>query len=206
MRSSVRVDHTAGHVRAPGDGVAERSHSEPGLHPRVDRVADDPVGVDVLKRADVQLPFTGPMLGDIPEPQLVGRPGSEVPLDQVVVDRRPRLLALPAGLLLPERAPPAVVRADPPRGPLSHRDPGVSCLVDQEPVAELRIVAVGVKQRVGPVGLLEFGVSHSAHQPAVVGLAGDLEDPARHRDGDTVGGQLADERVHHFPGRLACER
>src|SRR4051794_32985381 len=43
-------------------------------------------------------------------------------------------------------------------------------------------------------------------EPAVVGLAGDIEDPARHRDGDPVGGELTDERVHPFPGRFACDR
>ena len=35
---------------------------------------------------------------------------------------------------------------------------------------------------------------------------GKLENPARHRDGDPVVGQLADEREHHFPGRFAWDR
>jgi hypothetical protein len=39
-----------------------------------------------------------------------------------------------------------------------------------------------------------------------VGLAGDLEDPARHRDGDPVTGKLTDERVHHFGGRFVWDR
>jgi hypothetical protein len=37
-------------------------------------------------------------------------------------------------------------------------------------------------------------------------LTGDLENPARHRDGDTVAGKVADERVHHFPGSCAWDR
>ena len=65
---------------------------------------------------------------------------------------------------------------------------GVAGLVGEEPVAELRVVAVGVEQRVGPVGRLELGVGDRAGQPAVVGLAGELEHPARHRDGDPVAG------------------
>ena len=83
---------------------------------------------------------------------------------------------------------------------------GVAGLVGQVAVAELRVVAVGVEQSVGQVGRLELGVGHRVGQPAVVGLPGDLEHPTRHRDGDPVGGQLTDERVHHFPGRLACDR
>jgi hypothetical protein len=79
-------------------------------------------------------------------------------------------------------------------------------LIDQEPVAELRVVAVGVEQCVGPVGPGQFTGGDRGGQPPVVGLAGDLEDPARHRDGDPVGGELTDERVDHFPGRFACDR
>ena len=52
----------------------------------------------------------------------------------------------------------------------------------------------------------QFGIGDRLGEPAVVGLASDLEHPARHRDGDPVLGQLADERVHHFPGRFACDR
>jgi hypothetical protein len=79
-------------------------------------------------------------------------------------------------------------------------------LVGEEPVAELGVVAVGVEQHVGQVRGVELGVADRAGEPPVVGLAGELEDPARHRDGDPVGGKLADERVHHFPGRFACDR
>jgi hypothetical protein len=83
---------------------------------------------------------------------------------------------------------------------------GVADLVGQEAVAEFRVVAVRVEQRVGQVRLLELGVGDRGREPAVVGLASDLQHPARHRHGDSIGGQLADERVHHFPGRLACDR
>ncbi len=40
----------------------------------------------------------------------------------------------------------------------------------------------------------------------VVGRAGELQDPARHREGDPVSGQLTHVRVEPFPGRFACER
>ena len=34
-------------------------------------------------------------------------------------------------------------------------------------------------------------------EPPIVGLTSDLQQPARQRDSDPVGGQLADERLHH---------
>jgi len=36
---------------------------------------------------------------------------------------------------------------------------------------------VGTEQRVGAIGLDAFGVGDRVREPAVVGLAGDLEDP-----------------------------
>jgi hypothetical protein len=82
----------------------------------------------------------------------------------------------------------------------------VAGFVGQQPVAELGVVVVGVEQRVGEVGLGQLTRADGSEEPAVVGLAGEVEDPARHRDGDPVDGELTDERVHHFPGRFACDR
>ena len=65
---------------------------------------------------------------------------------------------------------------------------------------------MSVEQRVCAVSLLEFGVGDRVGEPAVVGLAGDLEHPARHRDGDSASGKVTDERVAHFPGRCAWEK
>src|SRR4051794_6751847 len=79
-------------------------------------------------------------------------------------------------------------------------------LVGQEPVTELRVVAVGVEQGIRPVRHDQFGIGDRAGTLPVVGLPSDVEYPARHRDGDTVGGQLAHERVEPFPGRFACDR
>jgi hypothetical protein len=53
---------------------------------------------------------------------------------------------------------------------------------------------------------VELEVADRGGTPPVVGLAGDVEDPARHRDGDPVVGELTDERVDQFPGRFACDR
>ena len=53
------------------------------------------------------------MLGDVGQPQLVRALGGEVPLDEIVVHRRPGF-AVPAAALLADGAPPAAGRADPP--------------------------------------------------------------------------------------------
>lgn len=73
----------------------------------------------------------------------------------------------------------------------------------QVPIPELRVVPVCVEQRVRSVRRGQVGSGYGRLQPPVVLLAGDLEDPARHRDGDPVIGQLADERVPYFLGRFA---
>jgi hypothetical protein len=94
--------------------------------------------------------------------------------------------------------------------PLGHDVAGVAGFVEQEPVAELWVLAVGVEQSVRQMRLRPLGVSDRCFEPPVVGLAGDVQDPARHRDRHpntgTDRGKLADERVDHFPGRFACDR
>ncbi len=63
-----------------------------------------------------------------------------------------------------------------------------------------------VEQRVRQVRLVPLGIRHRTSEPPVIGLASELEDPTRHRDGNPVRSELAHERVHHFPGRFACDR
>jgi len=65
---------------------------------------------------------------------------------------------------------------------------------------------VGVEQHGRPVGLGQFGDGDGPGEPTVVGLAGELEDPARHHDRNTVRGELLHERVKPFPGSWACDR
>lgn len=73
--------------------------------------------------------------------------------------------------------------------------PGGSGRVGEEPIAELRVIAVRVEQGVGQMRVGALDIGDRALQPAVVRLASDVEPPARHRDGDAVDRQLADERV-----------
>lgn len=61
-------------------------------------------------------------------------------------------------------------------------------------------------ERVRAIRLSNFSFTDGLFQPVVVGLARELQDPARHLDGDTAIGELFHERVHHFPGRWAWDR
>ena len=149
------------------------------------------------------------MFCDIGEPELV-RPGRHEPVTltavlvddeaEIVMNGGARLLAVLAPLL-PEHAPPGVRGRDPPRGPIRHRLAHVAGFVSEEPISELRVVTVSIEQRVRPIRLLQLPPRHRITQPAVVGLASELQYPARHHDRNPVRGELAHERVHHFPGR-----
>ncbi|MGF3140946.1 hypothetical protein [Streptomyces diastaticus] len=98
------------------------------------------------------------MFGDVGQPQPVRRRGGEVPPAPIVVDGRARLGVLAAAFAFPEHAPPAVVAADSPSGPLGHHLASGPGLVNEEAVAELGIVAVGLEHGVGPVGIGQFRV------------------------------------------------
>ena len=60
------------------------------------------------------------------------------------MDRRPRAFPVLAALL-PEHGEPLVVPADPPRGPLAHLFTGLAGFAEEEPVAELGVIAVGIQ-------------------------------------------------------------
>ena len=65
-------------------------------------------------------------------------------------------------------------------------------------------------QGVDPVRTEHVRVTDRVVSPPVVGLAGELEDPTRHRHGDPRVGELSNERVRHFGEpprrRIACDR
>jgi hypothetical protein len=97
------------------------------------------------------------MLGDVGQQALVPACRGELALHGIVMNGWPGLLPL-APLGLAERAPPAVVTADPPRRPGCRQLARVTRFVDEEPVAELRVVAVRVDERVGSVSLRDLSV------------------------------------------------
>ncbi|MGO1623077.1 hypothetical protein, partial [Flaviflexus sp.] len=97
-----------------------------------DRVAHDPAGEHVLDGAEVELALvdlnsSGPVLGDVGQPQLADVIGGEVPLHGIIVDWWPGSFPI-LGPLLPERDPPLVVPADLPRVPLAHHLAGIGGL------------------------------------------------------------------------------
>jgi hypothetical protein len=94
--------HRGGDWASQRAGVGQRVDGELGGHPRVHRIADDPVGAGVFDRAEVELALTGGVFGDVGQPELVRPRGGELPLDQVVVHRRawsPRQATLCASAL-----------------------------------------------------------------------------------------------------------
>src|SRR3546814_21073840 len=95
-------------------------------------------------------------------------------------------LGLLADLSLTEHRPPAVVGAVAPHGAVTGGVAARADLISEEPVAELGVVAVCVEDRVRQMGFSELAVTHRLFEPPVVGLAGNLADPARHRDGAPV--------------------
>lgn len=178
---------------------------------------DDPVGEDVLDRAEVKLAFPGPVFGDVGQPDLVRGRGGEVMagpslfvqnLEEIVVNRRAR----PAGLaLLPGMA--SLNATDPakPVDPvLRTDDPFVFELIRKEPVAERGVVFVEVDQLVDQVSVINITPADRLFEPFVITLGREPKDPARHRDRHPDSGtgrsHLTDERVDHFPGRFAWER
>lgn len=214
LRSSVRMHDAAGGVAAHRDRVLERLNCQAGLHPRVDRVPHDPTAAGVFDRAAVELSLGGLVLRDVHQPELVRFLSSEhVSCSAFLVDERAEVIvnrrtgpAVLASLGFPERAEPAVGRRDLPRGPIRHALASVAGLVGEQPVPELGVVLVGVEQRVRAVRLHHLTRGDGVRQPPVVGLAGELEHPTRHRYRDPCGGELAHERVEPFPGRFACDR
>ena len=148
------MNHTTDNISAHRDGVVQSVDGEAGLHPRIDRVSDDLVREHVFHRAEIELALgSGPVFGDVRQPELVRALGAELVPDatvrvgygaEVVVDRGAGFLAIAASFL-PESAPPRVVATDPPRRPVCHRLTGLTCFVREEPVSELWIVLVGIE-------------------------------------------------------------
>jgi hypothetical protein len=148
LAAAVTMNHAAGDIATARHRTTEGLGGQSGLHPRVDGVADDAVREQVFDRTDVELALAGAVFSNVGQPQLIWRVGGEITADQIVMDGWADLAVL-AALALAERAPPTIGRADPPCGPLGHRLPGIAGLGDQEAVAELRVIAVGVEQGIG---------------------------------------------------------
>ena len=78
--------------------------------------------------------------------------------------------------------------------------------VGQEPVAELGVITMSVVDGIGQPRLIELGVAERGLEPPVVLLTAQPKHPARNRDRDGVGRQLAYYREEPFGSRLACDK
>ncbi len=171
------MNHAPSDRASPGHCRFEGGHSAPGLHPIADRVADDPVRVDVLDRTQIELALIGAVFGNVDEPQAIRLVRSEDAADEIVVHRRPRSPLLRAAFLA-EDAPPLIGRADPPRCAVRHRLTRLAGFVGKNAIADLRVLAVGVEQGVRPVRLLELRIGDRISEPAVIRLPCDPQNPA----------------------------
>lgn len=110
------------------------------------------------------------MLSDIGQPQFVHRRGGELSLHEIVMDRGSGPLPRPSWLLLPERTPPALCGSDPPRRPVTHYLARVTGFIGKEPIPELGVITVRVKECVRSIRFDKFPLTDRLLQPAIVGL------------------------------------
>jgi hypothetical protein len=177
------VDHHDTARLPSSDCGAQRRDGELRGHSFVDRVADDPVAEQVLDRAAVELALGRGVLGDVGDPDGVGCVGGEVALDVVVVHRRSGRLAAAAPALADRARPQALLGAQPPDPSFANDVAGSLELVGQEPVAELRVVVVGIDQGVGQVGVVQLALADGPSKPRVVRLGRVADTPQVNRTG-----------------------
>jgi hypothetical protein len=94
--------------------------------------------------------------------------------------------------------PDSLLRAQPGDPVLTGGDASLTEFIGDEPVAEGGIVGVDVQCGVDQVRVVPVALADRAGQPLVVGLRGEAQHPAGHRDGNVLGGEFTDQRVDHF--------
>ena len=77
------MQNAAGDIASTCCRHLDRGDDEAGFHPFVDGPADDPVRIDVLDRAHVELAFAGAVLGDVGDPQPVWFGAGERAVDEI---------------------------------------------------------------------------------------------------------------------------
>ena len=145
------------------------------------------------------------MLGEVGQPEHVGRRCGAVTLDEVVADGRSRGLAGHLPALLRGRRPDRVLFADPVHPVLADLMAPVLQLVGEEAVAKGRVVVVQVEQRVREMRVVPVSPREWLRLPLVKGLASKAEHPAGQRNGETLVRQLSDQRELHF-GRASLAK
>ena len=109
------------------------------------------------------------------------------------MDRRPGTGAQAA--FLGERTPDSLHGAQTLHPVLPGGMAEVGQFVGDEPIAEFRVVGVDVERGVDQMCVIPVMLRHGIFAPLIERLLRKAEDPAGHRDGDTVGGKVEDQRV-----------
>ncbi len=190
--------------RFPGDNrVAQGVDRKVVSHSLVDRVSDDVVGEDVFDGAEIQFPFTGGC--------------SLMSVSQrwpaaVAVKRRVARSSCAGGPLCGSgrdswrtRSRSAAYETDSRPGGSPPATTGSPAFVGDEPVAERGVVVVNAVRGVDQVRIVPIPLRHRILAPLIEGLSGEAQNPAGHRDGYSVGGEVEDQRVDYF-GLTSRER
>ena len=138
------------------------------------------------------------VFGDVGQPGDIGSRGTEVAVHQIVVNGRSGGLPAAPPALLRGGGPDPVLTAQAMDPPFAHLVAPWFELIGNEAVAELGIVEMDVDDGVGQVRIVEVPIADGGGLPLVEGLGGEAEHPAGHRHRDPLGGELLDQRVHHF--------
>ena len=198
LSSAVGVNHGSGRGAAAPAGHLERIDDDLGGDPVRDRPAHDPAGERVDHRGTVNPSVSRAVLRNIAEPEPVRRVGAELPLHEILVSCGVRLPPAPFASM---RHPGQTIEAHQPCDALLPD-------VNTEPEPQL-----GQHPR-GTIGAArlpmdssdrgrERRVSDRARRrrpsdPFVVARGRHPEEPAGHRDGNPVRGELLDQPEPYF--------
>lgn len=138
------------------------------------------------------------MLGNVGELHLVHVNSGEVPLKQIIMHGqagvRTVFTALP-----PENGPPLAIPADPPHSPCDHDLTRGCGIIGKKLMTKLGIYHKRGEEGVSPGDFAQLTCDDLLLPAKVIGLPGELQDPQRHRDRDTVSGELTRKCVEPFP-------
>ena len=198
MRSSVGVDHGSGLGTAPPPGHLKRVDDDLRGDAIADRPADDTARVGVDHGGAVDPSVSRAVLRDVTEPEPVRRVCAELPLHEVLVGRG---VGLPAASLATMRYSDQPVQPHQPCDAFpGNVDAESEPQLGEHPRRPIRLPRVGMN---APDRGRQLAVGDGPRRrwpvsPVVVAGGRDVQEPAGHRDGDTVSGELADQPEPYF--------
>ena len=192
------MNHGSGLWPASPPGHFERVDDDLRGNPVRDRPPDDAARVGIDHRGAVDPPVVRAVLRDVAEPEPVRLGRAELSLHEVLVSRG---VGLPSTAFAPMRHPGQAIEAHQPCDALLAD-------VNAEPEPQLGEhprgsigaagVAVNLPDRRRERLISDRPRRRRARRPLVVAGLRDLQEPAGHRDGDTVSGELLDQPEPYF--------